>query len=142
MKGVIPESIITGQRRRVDARSWDAALDLVQQSILGMAVANDMNDDQDRVLTAVVRECVELRSKKYLEIVATNRELAKKYAISPRTVTNWRKKAARSTRGNGKCSIECSSGPTCRAERKKSSLASSSADFVARAVMCATSSFC
>jgi len=26
-----------------------------------------------------------------LEVVATNRELAKKYAISPRTVTNWRK---------------------------------------------------
>jgi hypothetical protein len=65
---------------------------MVQQSILGMAVANQANDVQDQVLTAVFRECVELRSKKYLEIVATNRELAKKYAISPRTVTNWRKK--------------------------------------------------
>jgi hypothetical protein len=33
----------------------------------------------------------ELRGKTYLDIVPTNQELAKKYAISPRTVTNWRK---------------------------------------------------
>ena len=32
-----------------------------------------------------------LPAKKYLEVVKTNRECAKKYAISPRTVTTWRK---------------------------------------------------
>jgi hypothetical protein len=75
----------------VDPGSWDAALDVVQQSLLGMAVANDVNDEQDFVLTEVFKQCEELRSKKYLEVVTTNHELAKKYAISPRTVTNWRK---------------------------------------------------
>jgi hypothetical protein len=38
------------------------------------------------------RQCEELRAKKYLEVVTTNHDLARKYAISPRTVTNWRKK--------------------------------------------------
>jgi hypothetical protein len=92
VKCVIPESIFTWPRGQIDARSWDAALDVVQQSLLGMAVANDVNDEEDRVLTEVFRECEELRAKKYLEVVKTNRDLAKKYAISPRTVTNWRKK--------------------------------------------------
>jgi aminoglycoside phosphotransferase len=58
-----------------------------------MAVANDVNDEEDRVLTAVSMECEELRAKKYLEVVTTNHKLAKKYAISPRTVTNWRKES-------------------------------------------------
>jgi hypothetical protein len=91
VKCMIPESIFTGPRGQVDARSWDAALDVVQQSLLGMAVANDVNDEEDRVLTEVFRQCEELRAKEYLEVVPTNRDLAKKYAISPRTVTNWRK---------------------------------------------------
>ena len=71
--------------------SWDAALDVVQQSLLGMAVANDVNDEQDFVLTEVFKQCEELQAKKYLEAVITNHELAKKYAISPCSVTNWRK---------------------------------------------------
>jgi len=91
VKYVIPESIFSWPSGQVDARSWDAAIDVVQQSLLGMAVANDVNDEEDRVLTEVFKQCEELRSKKHLEVVATNRELAKKYAISPRTVTNWRK---------------------------------------------------
>jgi hypothetical protein len=57
-----------------------------------MAVANDVNDEQDFVLTEVFKQCEELRAKQYLGVVATNRDLAKKYGISPRTVTNWRKK--------------------------------------------------
>jgi hypothetical protein len=92
VKHLIPESIFSGPRGNVDARSWDAALDVVQQSLLGMAVANDVNDEQDFALTQVFKECEELRAKKYLKVITTNRELAKKYGISPRTVTNWRKK--------------------------------------------------
>lgn len=91
MKCVIPESIFSGPRGQVDGRSWDAALDVVQQNLLGMAVANDVNNEQDFVLTQVFKQCEELRANKYLTVVRTNRDLAKKYAISPRTVTNWRK---------------------------------------------------
>ena len=75
----------------MNTRSRDAALDVVQQSLLGIAVANNVNDEEDRVLSEVFMECEELRAKKYLEVVKTNDEIAKKYPISPRTVTNWRK---------------------------------------------------
>jgi hypothetical protein len=44
-----------GPHRQVNARSWDAALDVVQQSLLGMAVANDVNDEEGRVLPEVFR---------------------------------------------------------------------------------------
>jgi len=33
-----------------------------------------------------------LTAKELFPVATTNRQLAKKYAISPRTVTNWRKK--------------------------------------------------
>lgn len=63
MKFVVPESIFSRPRGQVDARSWDAALDVVQQSLLGMAVANDVNDEHDFVLTEVFKQCEELRAK-------------------------------------------------------------------------------
>jgi hypothetical protein len=91
VKCVLPESIFTWPRGKVDARSWNAALDVVQQSLLGMAVANDVNHEEDRVLTEVFKQSEELRASSYLESVQTNRSIAKKYAISARTVTNWRK---------------------------------------------------
>jgi hypothetical protein len=91
MKCVIPESPFTWPRGHVDARSWDAALDVVQQSLLGMAAGDDVTDEEDRVLTAVFMECEDLRAKNYLKIATTNRELAKKYGVGRRTITNWRK---------------------------------------------------
>jgi hypothetical protein len=92
VKCVIPESIFTWPRGQVDARSWDAALDVVQQSLLEMAVAKRLSElADDPVLAEAFWQCEELRAKEYLEVVRTNHELAKKYAISPRTVTNWRK---------------------------------------------------
>jgi hypothetical protein len=91
MKCVIPESPFTWPRGHVDARSWNAALDVVQQSVLGMAVANDVNDEQDFVLTQVFKQCEELRAKHYLKVALTNDRFAKKYGICRRTVTNWRK---------------------------------------------------
>jgi hypothetical protein len=63
VKFVVPESIFSRPRGQVDARSWDAALDVVQQSLLGMAVANDVNDEPDFVLTEVFKQCEELRAK-------------------------------------------------------------------------------
>jgi hypothetical protein len=93
LKHVIPESAwprIAG--KQVDSQSWDAAIDVVQQTIIEIAVAKKLNELGDEpVLREVFWQCEELRPKKYLELVRTNRELAKKYAISPRTVTNWRK---------------------------------------------------
>jgi hypothetical protein len=78
--------------KQVDSQSWDAALDVVQQSLLEMAVAKRLNElADDPVLAEAFRQCERLRAKEYLKVVKTNHELAKKYVISPRTVTNWRK---------------------------------------------------
>jgi len=64
---------------------------VVQQSIIEIAVAKKLNQlGDDPVLSEVYAQCDDLRAKEYLEVVKANRELAKKYAISPRTVTNWR----------------------------------------------------
>ena len=93
VKCVIPESAwprVAG--KQVDSQSWDAALNVVQKSLVEIAVANKLNSlEDDPALAAAFRQCDELRAKKYLEVVTTNNKLAKKYAISPRTVTNWRK---------------------------------------------------
>jgi hypothetical protein len=90
VKCVIPESAwprVAG--KQVDSQSWDAALNVVQKSLVEIAVANELNSlEDDPVIGEAFRRCEELRANKYLEIVRTNRELAKKYAISPRTVTN------------------------------------------------------
>jgi hypothetical protein len=56
-----------------------------------MAAGNHVTDEEDRILTAVFMECEALRAKKYLEVVPTNHDLAKKYGAAPRTITNWRK---------------------------------------------------
>jgi hypothetical protein len=93
VKCIIPESAwprLAG--KQVDSQSWDAALGVVQQSIVEIAVAKKLNAiGDDPALNEIFWECEELRAKKYLTFVPTNRELAKKYSISPRTVTNWRK---------------------------------------------------
>jgi hypothetical protein len=80
------------KRGDINSRSWNAAIQAVQQNIFAMGASPGMSDEKDRVLTEVFNQCEELRAKKYLKAVATNQDLAKKYAISPRTVTNWRKK--------------------------------------------------
>lgn len=93
VKRVIPQSMWTYPRGEVDARSWDAAIDVIEQSILEIATPPaELSEDQIRILRAIVSKCESLRAKEYLEGVRTNHDLAKKYAISPRTVTNWRKK--------------------------------------------------
>jgi len=92
VKGILPESdVFAWPRGRVDVRSWDAAIDVVEQSLLGMAIANDVNDEQDFVLTEVFKECEKLRARKYLEVARTNHDLATKYGVARRTITNWRK---------------------------------------------------
>jgi len=93
LKCVIPESAwprVAG--KQVDLQSWDAALNVVQKSLVEIAVANKLNSlEDDPLIAEAFRQCDQLRANKYLAVVRTNRDFAKKYAISPRTVTNWRK---------------------------------------------------
>jgi hypothetical protein len=93
VKCIIPESAwprVAG--KQVDSQSWDAALNVVQKSLVEIAVANKLNSlEDDPLIAEAFRQCDQLRTSKYLAVVRTNRDLAKKYAISPRTVTNWRK---------------------------------------------------
>jgi hypothetical protein len=78
--------------KQVDSQSWDAALNVVLKSLVEIAVANKLNKiSDDPLLAEAVRQCDELQASKYLRVVRTNCDLAKKYAISRRTVTNWRK---------------------------------------------------
>src|SRR5437016_1865576 len=77
--------------QRINTRSWDAAIDAVEQDILATASRADVSNEGDRILTAVFRRCEKLRAKNCLPYVPTNRQLARKYGVSLRTVTNWRR---------------------------------------------------
>jgi hypothetical protein len=101
VKSVIPESIFSGPRGQVDARSWDAALDVVQQSLFGMAVANDVTDEQDFVLTEVFKQCEELRSKKYLEVLPQITNLRRNTQSTPAPSPTGETRAAHLTMDNG-----------------------------------------
>lgn len=79
------------RRGQVNPRSWDAAIRAVQKDMLELAAAVPLTDEEDRILTTAFLRCGELTARKHLAWVATNRELAAKYRISPRTVTNWRR---------------------------------------------------
>ena len=50
-----------------------------------------MSDEQDRILTMAFARCEKLTARKHLDWVPTNRELANKYGVSPRTVTDSRR---------------------------------------------------
>jgi len=93
VKHLVPESAwprVAG--KQVDSQSWDTTLNVVQKTLVGIVVANKLKSlEEDPLIAEALRQCYDLRAKKYLEVVTTNGELAKKYAISPRTVTNWRK---------------------------------------------------
>jgi hypothetical protein len=71
------------RRGEINSRSWNAAIRAVQQNIFAMGASPGVSDEEDRVLAAVFFCCEELTAKKYLAFGPTNRELAKKYAISP-----------------------------------------------------------
>ena len=79
------------RKGHVNPRSWDAAIRAVQRDMLELAAAVPLTDEQDRILTTAFLRCGELTARKHLAWFSTNRELAAKYRISPRTVTNWRR---------------------------------------------------
>ncbi len=61
MKCVIPESAwprVAG--KQVDSQSWDAALDVVQKSLIEIAVANKLNSlEDDPLIAEAFRQCDE-----------------------------------------------------------------------------------
>jgi len=87
------------RRGRINPRSWNAAIRAVQQNLLEFPVHVPVTDDHDKILGEVYLLCDQLTAKKCLPGVATNRQLARKYGISPRTVTNWRKKGCPFAKG-------------------------------------------
>ena len=79
------------RRGQINPRSWDAAIRAVQKHLLEFSDHVPVTTDQGRILGAVYGLCDQLTARRYLAWVPTNRELAAKYRISPRTVTNWRR---------------------------------------------------
>ena len=90
------------RRGQVNPRSWDAAIRAVQKELLELAADVPLSDEQDRILTTALLRCGEMTAKKYLAWFPTNRELARKYQISPRTVTNWRREGCPFASGQGR----------------------------------------
>ncbi len=77
-------------------RTWDAAIRATQRAMLELAASVPLSDEQDRILTSAFVRCEELRARNHLP---SNAELAKKYAVSERTVTNWRREGCPFERG-------------------------------------------
>jgi len=93
---------LASRASKVDSQSWDAALNVVQKSLVEIAVANKLNSlEDDPLIAEAFRQCDELRASKYLAVVRTNRDLAKKYAISPAPSLIGEKRAARLSTDDG-----------------------------------------
>ena len=91
------------RRRRFHAPTWTAAIETVLHSILCLAGRTPpITDEQDRILTDVYLRCDALRTRRHRPGEKTNRELAAKYQISPRTVTNWRRGGCPFERGQAR----------------------------------------
>lgn len=79
------------RRGHINPRSWDAAIRAVQKHLLEFPDHVPVTTEQDGILGAVYFLCEQLTARRHLVWVQSNRELARKYSISPRTVTNWRR---------------------------------------------------
>ncbi len=79
------------KKSQVSPRSWNAAIRAVQQNMLELAASVPLTDEQDQILTAAFVRCENLTARRVFRSGRTNAQLAEKYAISPRTVTNWRR---------------------------------------------------
>lgn len=76
---------------QINPRSWDAAIRAVQEDIFELARIVPLTEEQDRILTVAFMRCGELTAKRHLAWVPTLQELARKYQVSVRTVTNWKR---------------------------------------------------
>ena len=77
--------------QQIERRSWEAALREVQSQILFVARQPTSTRPQKRVLIAIYLLCGDKIKNGPPAPAPTNRELASKYGVSLRTVTNWRR---------------------------------------------------
>ncbi len=77
--------------KRINARSWNSAIRTVQEHLVELPAHFPVSAEQDRLLTLVYALCEHLTAEKCFPAGPTNGELATKYAISERTVRNWRR---------------------------------------------------
>ena len=79
------------KRGHIHARSWDKAVAAMRAELRALPNYSRMTAAGRRMLAAVDALCAELTARRYLAWFATNAELAEKYAVSERTITNWRR---------------------------------------------------
>jgi hypothetical protein len=76
---------------RLNRRTWNAAIRRVQKHLIEFPSHVPVTDAQERILNAVFALCEQLMGRHQLLPVPTDKHLAAKYAVCPRTVRNWRK---------------------------------------------------
>ena len=75
------------KRGHIHARSWDKAVAAMRAELRALPNYSRMTAAGRRTLAAVDALCAELTARRYLAWYSTNAELAKKYGVSPRTIT-------------------------------------------------------
>jgi len=92
--------------RRLHPPTWKHAIETVLYTLVCVARSEPpISDEQDRILTDVYLLCDDLRTRRHRHTDKTNTELAEKYAISPRTVRNWRKAGCPFAKGQASSGI-------------------------------------
>lgn len=73
-------------------KGWDDALERVFESFHESFDRVQLTEDQERIAGAIRAICYHLSpDEELLTPQPSNRELAEKYAVSVRTITNWRR---------------------------------------------------
>lgn len=87
------------KRSRAERRGWNAAMEAVQAELAAILKRYRLTPKQRQALEAARVCCGTLRPRLYLPSKATNRDLARKYQVSLRTVTNWKRDGCPFQRG-------------------------------------------
>lgn len=73
-------------------QGWNNAIDSVWQALTRDELVSTVTPDQERLRISLLELLRKLfADEDSLKFKPTNDELAEKYAVSPRTITNWRK---------------------------------------------------
>jgi len=76
---------------KLHRHSWDAAIRAVQSKLVEIPKHIPVTEEQLHVLVAAHVLCAQLKAAKVFPPDLSNRTLSRKYSISDRTVTNWRR---------------------------------------------------
>lgn len=87
------------KRSRVHRRTWHAALEAVRAGLSLFADSSTLTPEQFELLEALAAFCGNLRPSDCFPSQPTNQELARKYQVSLRTITNWRRAGCPFERG-------------------------------------------